>query len=206
MWNVLTVLYLHFTSRRTFVWMVPENSYIVLSCWNCRVGIPAMAYTSNRGGDSSPYYSMAIDQPVVYEGNVAHDRTQCSSYIPFTSSIYEEPNSPWGPTVTLLHVRWSLHCTVAAYLYRPNYSFFALSTVAIFSLFVLSTNHIYINLHYWPYETQLSFLSYRAHAPCANTLFQLNMRAWPSWHSDLCRSTHGWGLLLEQTGLLSRPR
>ncbi len=57
-----------------------------------------MVYTSNHGGDSSPFYSMPIDQPAVYVGNVAYEcgddaeRTQHSSYVLLTSSIYEEPN------------------------------------------------------------------------------------------------------------------
>ncbi len=55
---------------------------------------------------------------------------------------------------------------------------------------------------YAPYKctccthTQLLLPSYWAHVLCANTVSQLNMRLWPSCHSDVGRSGHRWGFSL----------
>ncbi len=58
-----------------------------------------------------------------------------------------------------------------------------------------------MHLLYTPH-TQISFLSYRAHALCANMPFYLTRRLWPSCHSDMGGSWHGWRFLLEQTDVL----
>ncbi len=50
-------------------------------------------------------------------------------------------------------------------------------------------------LHNTP-DTQLFLLSYRAHGLCANIPFQLTRRLWPSCHSDMGGSRHGWGFSL----------
>ncbi len=42
--------------------------------------------------------------------------------------------------------------------------------------------------------TQPSLSSYRAHALCDKTTFQLNKRLWPSCHSYMGGSRHGWGV------------
>ncbi len=42
--------------------------------------------------------------------------------------------------------------------------------------------------------TQPSLSSYRAHALCAKTTFQLNKRLWSSCHSYIGGSSHGWGV------------
>ncbi len=49
-----------------------------------------------------------------------------------------------------------------------------------------------MHLLYTP-QTQLLLPSYRAHVLCANTVSQLNSRLWPSCHSDMGGSRHGWG-------------
>ncbi len=46
-------------------------------------------------------------------------------------------------------------------------------------------------------QTQLFLLSYRAHALSANVPFELTRRLWPSCHSDLGGSRHGWGFPLK---------
>ncbi len=49
-------------------------------------------------------------------------------------------------------------------------------------------------------DTQLSFLFYRAHALCANTVTELTRRLWPSCHSDYGGDrTVAVGFLIEQT-------
>ncbi len=50
-----------------------------------------------------------------------------------------------------------------------------------------------INAHAVHTTTQLLLAPYRAHALCANTLSQLNRCPWPSCHSDMGGSRHGWG-------------
>ncbi len=47
--------------------------------------------------------------------------------------------------------------------------------------------------------TQPSLSSYRAHVLCASTTFQLNRRLWPSCHSDMGGSRHGWGFFSLRT-------
>ncbi len=77
-----------------------------------------------------------------------------------------------------------------------SYQFFVI--FSIFS-FLLTTYAIYA-----PYKftctthqtTQPSLSSYRVHALCANTTFQLNRCLWPSCHSNMGGSRHGWGFSL----------
>ncbi len=59
-------------------------------------------------------------------------------------------------------------------------------------LFKLSNHHINMCPLYTSH-TQLSLSSNLANALCASTLSQLNMRLWPSFHSDMGESRHGWG-------------
>ncbi len=66
------------------------------------------------------------------------------------------------------------------------------SPFVIYSLFILSTHSINApDVH--TTNTTLSFLSYHAHALCAKTLSLLIRRLWPSCHSDMGGSRHGWG-------------
>ncbi len=90
--------------------------------------------------------------------------------------------------------------TLYTYIHIHISNFVTYLTFIIFPTFChLLTLYSYL---FYTSHTQLSSLSYRTHALCANTLSELNRRLWPSCHSDMGESRHGWGFILEQTDVL----